>query len=126
MWFYAADVTSMGLKQNRTSCFSSLHRKGQGWVAVSLLTEKASEVLRAEKTADEAGMVTSVSHQGRDAPSHEGNEGLLREASFGLKVSSEERVETGSSPTVILLHSKFISQNKFDPVIVMSAPLTLA
>lgn len=48
---------------------------------------------------DEEGMVTSASHQGKGAPSHEGNEGLLREASFGLKGSSGERVDAVSSPT---------------------------
>lgn len=68
-------------------------------VAVSLLTERGSKTLRAEKTADEEGMVTSASHQGKDAPSHEGNKGLLREASFELKGSSGERVDAVSSPT---------------------------
>jgi hypothetical protein len=49
--------------------------------------------------ADKEGMVTSASPQGKDAPSHEGNEGLLREASFWLKGSSEERAEAVSSLT---------------------------
>lgn len=72
MWIYAAGMaSSKGLEKSRALCSSSLHRKGQGWVAVSLLTEKASEMLTAEKAADEEGVLTSASHQGKDAPSHE-------------------------------------------------------